>query len=245
MLITKKIKLIPTSKWMQTKLLESKIFSDKQISKIPCAIDFKNWYPENKNLSRNLLSIKENKKIIFFIAMGGNNSRKGLDLLVQSLKLVNFDYQLVVAGDQFPKYFDRDKVVFFDNPKDLVTRRLLYSASDALVVPSRQESFGLVALEASACNTPSIIFEDNGLSEVIIHKKNGYIAKKDNIEDYANGINWVFTNIDKKNFDLPNIRSFTKNKFDIDMISKEYLKVYEDLISDKDEISNEKNKSNG
>ncbi len=245
MLITKKIKLIPTSKWMQTKLLESKIFSDKQISKIPCAIDFKNWYPENKNLSRNLLSIKENKKIIFFIAMGGNNSRKGLDLLVQSLKLVNFDYQLVVAGDQFPKYFDRDKVVFFDNPKDLVTRRLLYSASDALVVPSRQESFGLVALEASACNTPSIIFEDNGLSEVIIHKKNGYIAKKDNIEDYANGINWVFTNIDKKNFDLPNIRSFAKNKFDIDMISKEYLKVYKDLISDKDEISNEKKKSNG
>ena len=63
MLITKKIKLIPTSKWMQTKLLESKIFSDKQISKIPCAIDSKNWYPENKNLSRNLLSIKENKNM--------------------------------------------------------------------------------------------------------------------------------------------------------------------------------------
>lgn len=244
-LIKKKLKLIPTSSWMKTKLIESKIFFNKQIYKIPCAIDFKNWYSEDKNLSRNLLSIKGNKKIIFFIAMGGNNSRKGLDLLVQSLKLVNFDYQLIVAGDQFPKYLDEDKVIFFDNPKDLVTRRLLYSVSDVLAVPSRQESFGLVALEASACNTPSIIFEDNGLSEIIVHKKNGYIAKKDDIEDYANGINWLLTNLDKKKFDLFNIRSFVKKKFDIDMISKEYLKVYEDLISDKNETSDEKKKSNG
>ena len=125
------------------------------------------------------------------------------------------------------------------------TYLILFLSSDLCVLPSYYESFGLSALEASACNTPSIIFEDNGLSEVIMHKRNGYIAKKDNIEDYANGINWVFTNLDKKNFDLPNIRSFAKNKFDIDMISKEYLKVYEDLICDKDEISNEKKKSNG
>ena len=227
----KKIKFIPTSEWMKKEITNSKLFKDNQISKIPCAIDFKKWYPEEKKLSRNMLSLDKNKKLILFISMGGNNPRKGFDLLIESIKNIDFDYELIVAGDQFPKSFNKKNIKFFDNPKDLITRRLLYSASDVLAVPSREEAFGLVALEASACNTPSVIFENNGLSDTIVHKRNGYIANKNDINDYKNGILWVFNQIKNNDLAFANCREIVKEKFDINLIAKDYLKVYENLLT--------------
>ena len=58
-------------------------------------------------------------------------------------------------------------------------------------MPSKIEVFGQISLEASACGTPSVIFENTGPEDWIKHKKNGYVAKYLDIEDYANGINWI------------------------------------------------------
>ena len=69
---------------------------------------------------------------------------------------------------------------------------MIYNSADLLVAPSIQEAFGLVCLEAMTCNTPSVIFDDNGLEDLIDHKINGYIVKK-NIHDLGRGINWIFT----------------------------------------------------
>lgn len=228
----KKIKFIPTSDWMKKEITNSKLFKDYQISKVPCAIDFQKWYPEEKRLSRNMLSLDEKKKKILFISMGGNNPRKGFDLLLESIEKIESDYELIVAGDQFPKSLKKKNIKFFDNPKDLVTRRLLYSASDVLAVPSREEAFGLVALEASACNTPSVIFENTGLSGTVIHKKNGYIAKKDDLNDYANGILWVFNQTKNNDLAFANCREMVKEKFDINLIAKDYVRIYEDLLAE-------------
>ncbi len=42
-----------------------------------------------------------------------------------------------------------------------------YRAADVCVVPSRSESFGLVALEAAACGTPVVATDVGGLSEIV------------------------------------------------------------------------------
>lgn len=45
----------------------------------------------------------------------------------------------------------------------------LYRRFDVLVVPSIQEPFGLVAIEAAACGTPVVVSSDGGLRELIYH----------------------------------------------------------------------------
>ena len=55
-----------------------------------------------------------------------------------------------------------------------------YRAADVCLVPSRSESFGLVALEASACGVPVVAADVGGLRTLVDHGRNGFrIAERD------------------------------------------------------------------
>ena len=47
-----------------------------------------------------------------------------------------------------------------------------------------------------ACGTPVVAFSDTGLSDIVDHKVNGYLAKTYFEEDLARGISWTIS--DKK-----------------------------------------------
>ncbi|MFZ4719554.1 MAG: glycosyltransferase [Ilumatobacteraceae bacterium] len=51
-----------------------------------------------------------------------------------------------------------------------------YRAADAVVVPSRSESFGLVALEAAACGVPVVASGVGGLLTLVDHGETGYLV---------------------------------------------------------------------
>ena len=74
---------------------------------------------------------------------------------------------------------------------DDLSLRALYSAADAIVVPSRQEAFGQTASEAHAGATPVIAFHTGGLRDIVEHQRTGYLAKAFDTEDLAEGIAWV------------------------------------------------------
>lgn len=52
----------------------------------------------------------------------------------------------------------------------------LFRASDAVLVPSYSESFGLVALEAKACGTPVLAHNVGGLAELVDHGATGILV---------------------------------------------------------------------
>ncbi|WP_200833715.1 glycosyltransferase [Spiribacter roseus] len=74
---------------------------------------------------------------------------------------------------------------------DDLSLRALYSAADAIVVPSRQEAFGQTASEAHACATPVIAFHTGGLPDIVDHQRTGYLAQAFDTEDLAEGIAFV------------------------------------------------------
>ena len=51
-----------------------------------------------------------------------------------------------------------------------------YRAADVVIVPSRSESFGLVALEASACGVPVVASGVGGLLTLVDHGETGFLV---------------------------------------------------------------------
>jgi N-acetyl-alpha-D-glucosaminyl L-malate synthase BshA len=61
----------------------------------------------------------------------------------------------------------------------------LLSASDIFLLPSSQESFGLAALEAMACEVPVVASRVGGLPEVIEHDVNGFLHAPSDLDGMA------------------------------------------------------------
>ncbi|MFF2806291.1 D-inositol-3-phosphate glycosyltransferase [Streptomyces sp. NPDC058000] len=66
-----------------------------------------------------------------------------------------------------------------------------YRAADVLVMPSRSESFGLVALEAQACGTPVLAAAVGGLPTAVRHAETGFLVPGHEPVDYARRLRWL------------------------------------------------------
>ena len=115
---------------------------------------------------------------------------KGLDVAVETLAGLGHRYSdaqlLVVGGASGPegqrelRRFDdavrhhrlQDRVRLVPpQPHHLLST--YYRAADVCLLPSRSESFGLVALEASACGVPVVAADVGGLRTLVDHGRNG------------------------------------------------------------------------
>ena len=70
----------------------------------------------------------------------------------------------------------------------------LLSASDVFLLPSAQESFGLAALEAMACEVPVVASRVGGLPEVIEHGVTGFLHAPADLDGMAASALSVLTN---------------------------------------------------
>ena len=189
--------MVTPSNWLAGCVRESALMRDWPVSVIPNCLDTECWKPVEQGVARNLLNLPRDMPMILFGSYGANAAHhKGFDLLIEALHHLCGDIpdlQLVVFGQLAPH-----------NPPDLgfpvhytghlhddLTMRTVYSAADALVVPSRQDNLPNTAVEAQACGTPVVSFDIGGLRDIIVHKSTGYIAKAFDGADLAEGIKWV------------------------------------------------------
>lgn len=162
---------------------------------------------------------------------------KGQNILVKALKKITEvypDIQCIFIGDnpEEHNYIDEMKklamqvgvfnnVVFIGNCHD-VPREML--KADILIVPSREEGFGLVAIEAMASKIPVIASKTGGLVEIIEDLKTGYLFEKDDSDMLADKILQVLNTDQEKLIEAA--FDMVKNRFDIINTVKEMRKSY-------------------
>ena len=232
----KNLNIIATSNWQLDNAKKSFLLKDKKLFKIPLPIDFNFWKPLDKKESRKNLNLPLNKKIILIGAENLDYKRKGLNLMRNIFPaLIRNNFYLVTFGritKDFFKEIDNSHFISFNEIKpNTLDLKTLYSASDLFITPSIQESFGQTVLEAASCCLPSICYENNGISEIINHKKNGYIAKLNDVDDFITGVNWITNNLDKSV--MENQLQKVKDKFNMENVGLQYKNLYLDVLNNK------------
>jgi N-acetyl-alpha-D-glucosaminyl L-malate synthase BshA len=105
----------------------------------------------------------------------------------------------------------------------------ILAIADLFLIPSGNESFGLAALEAMACEVPVISSNVGGLPEVNIEGKTGFLSDIGNVDEMAaNSIKLLSNEKMLKKF---RANAFQRAKqFDIQKILPQYEKYYESIL---------------
>ena len=109
--------------------------------------------------------------------------------------------------------------------------RSLLSISDTFLLPSSQESFGLAALEAMACEVPVVASRVGGLPEVIQHGENGFLYPPDDLDGMAASTIALLTDAALHARIAETARRTVRTKFCDQKIVPLYEKYYEDVLA--------------
>ena len=203
--------------------------SEKKIVKVPWAVDNHFFYKEKKK--NNTFKKKRNINIVFLFA-GKLTYRKGPDLLLESIKILNkslsfsSNSEFLIVGDgemkkdliEFSKKNNLKNVKFFpfQNQRNLSK---FYKKSDVFVLPSRIGPWELAINEAMSAENAIIAANQIGATYDLVKKnKNGFTFKNDDHKDLARKILLIYKNNKK-------IKYYKKNSLKI--ISKwEFKQCY-------------------
>jgi D-inositol-3-phosphate glycosyltransferase len=163
-------------------------------------VDHAFFGPGDRRQARRALSLPDGGPLLLFV--GRIQPLKGAAVAVRALAALGPDHadaRLVVVGGPSGPQGERevarlvslvdelhltDRVVFVPpRPHELLST--YYRAADVCLVPSRSESFGLVALEAAACGTPVVASDVGGLRSLIDHGRTGYLVEQPTPETFA------------------------------------------------------------
>jgi glycosyltransferase involved in cell wall biosynthesis len=227
-----KLHIITPSEWLHRKV-KNTILGRQDVRTIHNGIETQVFKIGDKIEARKKLNLPKDKKIILFLADDAkNNPWKGW---TQNEKIINsekFEDALFLCVGNHHQHSNEENVEYRGQISDKKILSLYYNAADVLLFTSLAENFPLVILEAMSSGLPIVAFNVGGVSEVLTHQKNGYIASYGNLEEISAGLNWIL-NLTPGERERIKITSSLKikNNFDITKMNSEYMNLYKEIIS--------------
>ncbi len=174
--------------------------SPEAVGVVPCGVDLDLFKPGRKKVSKKILGLNQNEPYILYV--GRFSPSKGLDRLIEAIGLLRKAVRykcLVIGGDgqdspevnelkSLSSMLDVQEQVSFIGRLDQKLLPTYYNAASILVMPSRYESFGMVALESMACGTPVVATKVGALEQIIGHGGTGYLVLNNSPHAIAEGI---------------------------------------------------------
>ena len=221
------------SNWLYSEVKKSELTKNKNVINIPPNLDTKFWNPCDQKTAREIFKLPKYDKILLFGSSTGVNYRKGFDFLIDLFMKKKFNNTKLIIFGEKPKKINELNIdyIYVGRIYDNIALRLLYSSANVLLMPSKLEVFGQIALESQACGTPCVVFENTGLTDFVKHKKTGYVSKFLDVDDFNKGINWILQSEDLHSVISKNGIKYVKENFDDHIIGKKFIDEYQVLLN--------------
>jgi len=102
--------------------------------------------------------------------------------------------------------------------------------ADIFLLPSAQESFGLVALEAMACGVPVVASRVGGLPEVVQHGKTGFLVDVGDNQGMSEAVLSLLTDSSRYRAFSEQAVTWARETFPVERAVRRYESVYEDVV---------------
>ncbi len=209
----------------------------KEINVIYNFVNEKEYFQKNNEYIKKLYNILPDEKVVIHIS----NFRKVkrikdvIHTFNKICKQVNAKLILVGDGPELQTAFElvskldvTEKVLFLGRQKNISD---LLSISDLKLLMSEQESFGLVLLEAMACEVATIGTNVGGIPEVISHGETGYVVDLGDTDAAANlAISLLNNEKLLQQFSAQALHR-AQTLFHSEVIVEEYITLYRNLLT--------------
>ncbi len=200
--------------------------------------------------------IDQSKPFVLFV--GRITRQKGIIHLVNAIKYIDPDTQIVLCAGapdtpEIAKEMEdsvaevkknRDNVIWIDVMLDKNEVIQLYSHADVFCCPSIYEPFGIINIEAMACETAVVASAVGGIKEVVVNGETGILVPLEQqseapfepvdadkfSRDLADGVNQLIQNKELSATMAKNGRKRVEDYFDWEAIAKQVESLYKSLI---------------
>lgn len=251
--------LIAVSEETKEDVLKHFDVDEEKIQVVYNGIDLKEYVVVNETDVLDHYGIDKTKPYVLFV--GRITRQKGIIHLVNAIKYINADTQVVLcAGAPDTKEIakemedavaeaskNRDNIFWIDKmleKKDVIQ---LYSHADVFCCPSIYEPFGIINIEAMACETAVVASAVGGIKEVVVEGETGLLINLEQqssapfepvdpdkfSRDLALGINKLTANKELRDEMAIKGRKRVEDFFDWKAIAKQTKSIYQSLIKEK------------
>jgi starch synthase len=251
--------LIAVSEETKEDVLKHFDVDESKIEVVYNGIDLKEYIVVNETSVLDEYGIDKSKPYVLFV--GRITRQKGIIHLVNAIKYIDPETQVILCAGapdtpEIAKEMEdsvkeasktRDNIIWIDKMLDKKDVIQLYSHANVFCCPSIYEPFGIINIEAMACETAVVASAVGGIKEVVVEGETGLLINLEQQKsapfepvdpdqfsrDLATGINTVVNNKELCNIMAKNGRKRVEVFFDWTAIAKQTEAIYKSLIDKK------------
>jgi glycosyltransferase involved in cell wall biosynthesis len=230
------ITLVVASPWMKRRVAASPLLASLPCHLIPFGLDLEMWRTRDRAACRARLGIPPEARVLAFRMPAGHRQRniKGVPWLIEALHRLPVDRPtyLVVFEERgaLADLGDKFRIIETGWLNDESQLADALSAADVFLMPSKAESFGMMALEAMACGTPVITSADTAVADTVRAPEGGIAVPHGDAEALASAISLMLAQDDARNRMGAAGRAIVEAEYSYDRYVTRHLELYESLI---------------
>ncbi|HCF57110.1 MAG TPA: glycogen synthase [Myxococcales bacterium] len=212
----------------------------KKVVVIHNGIDLNVWRHVDRTDARQAYGLLDQPYILF---VGRTSRQKGMVYLIEAMKHVDPGVRLVccTSAPDTPEIEEEIAAKVKQEPRCTWINTLLreeqyielYSGATVFACPSVYEPFGIINLEAMACERPVVASAVGGIQEVVVNEKTGFLVPPAEPKALAEAINRVLRNPEMaRQFGLAG-RKRVEDHFSWTSIADKTLAMYRELLLEK------------